>query len=134
MKVEMTGQIFITFFSIKFRKYLFSGFRVIKFLQTDRRTDGRSDFNKRFAGMRKPLILVAIACSEVRTCASRIHHHHHHHHHKHQGMDPLIPSVCKVTTALSNVSSFFQLFSFLVVCSSQYYQDHYFLPRQIRHC
>ena len=39
-------------------------------------------------------------------------------HHKHQGMDPLIRSVSKVTTALSNVSSVFQLFSFLVVCSS----------------
>ena len=42
----------------------------------------------------------------------------HHHHHKHQGLDPLIRSVSKVTTALSNVSSVFQLFSFLVVCSS----------------
>ena len=43
---------------------------------------------------------------------------HHHHHHKHQGLDPLICSVSKVTTALSNISSVFQLFSFLVVCSS----------------
>jgi len=43
--------------------------------------------------------------------------HHHHHHHKHQGMDPLNRSVSKVTAALSNVSSVFQLFSFLVVCS-----------------
>ena len=41
-----------------------------------------------------------------------------HHHHKHQGLDPLICSVSKVTTALSNVSSVFQMFSFLVVCSS----------------
>jgi len=40
-----------------------------------------------------------------------------HHHHKHQGLDPLIRSVSTVTTALSNVSSVFQLFSFLVVCS-----------------
>ena len=39
-----------------------------------------------------------------------------HHHHKHQGLDPLNRSVSKVTTALSNVSSVFQLFSFLV-CS-----------------
>ena len=39
-----------------------------------------------------------------------------HNHHKHQGLDPLIRSVSKVTTALSNVSSVFQLFSFLVVC------------------
>ena len=39
-----------------------------------------------------------------------------HHHHKHQGLDPLIRSVSKVTTALSNLSSVFQLFSFLVVC------------------
>ena len=39
-------------------------------------------------------------------------------HHKHQGLDPLIRSVSKVTTALSNVSSVFHLFSFLVVCSS----------------
>jgi len=43
---------------------------------------------------------------------------HHHHHHKHQGLDPLIRSVSKVTTALSNVSSVFQLFSSLMVCSS----------------
>ena len=43
---------------------------------------------------------------------------HHHHHHKHQGLDPLIRSVYKVTTAVSNVSSVFQLFSFLVACSS----------------
>ena len=40
-----------------------------------------------------------------------------HHHHKHQGLDPLIRSVSRVTTALANVSSVFQLFSFLVVCS-----------------
>ena len=39
------------------------------------------------------------------------------HHHKHQGLDPLIHSVSRVTTALANVSSVFQLFSFLVVCS-----------------
>ena len=32
-------------------------------------------------------------------------------------MDTLIRSVSTVTTALSNVSSVFQLFSFLVVCS-----------------
>ena len=38
-----------------------------------------------------------------------------HHHHKHQGLDPLIRSVSRVTTALANVSSVFQLFSFLVV-------------------
>jgi len=43
---------------------------------------------------------------------------HHHHHHKHQGLDPLIHSVSKVTNAFSKVSSVFQLFSFLVVCSS----------------
>jgi hypothetical protein len=40
-----------------------------------------------------------------------------HHHHKHQGLDPLIRSVSRVTTALANVSSVFQLFSFSVVCS-----------------
>jgi len=45
------------------------------------------------------------------------HHHHHHHHHKHQGLDPLIRSISRVTTALANVSSVFQLFFFLVVCS-----------------
>ena len=39
------------------------------------------------------------------------------HHHKHQGLDPLIRSVSRVTNALANVSSVFQLFSFLVVCS-----------------
>jgi len=43
--------------------------------------------------------------------------HDHHHHHKHQGLDPLIPSVSRVTAARANVSSVFQLFSFLVVCS-----------------
>ena len=40
-----------------------------------------------------------------------------HHHHKHQGLDPLIHSVSRVTVALANASSVFQLFSFLVVCS-----------------
>jgi len=40
-----------------------------------------------------------------------------HHHHKHQGLDPLIRSVSTVTTVLANVSSVFQLFFFLVVCS-----------------
>ena len=39
------------------------------------------------------------------------------HHHKHQGLDPLIHSVSRVTTVLANVSSVFQLFFFLVVCS-----------------
>jgi hypothetical protein len=46
-----------------------------------------------------------------------IHHHHYHHHHKHQGLDPLIRSVSRVTTVFANVSSVFQLFFFLVVCS-----------------
>ena len=40
-----------------------------------------------------------------------------HRHHKHQGLDPLIRPVSRVTTALANVSSVFQLFFFLVVCS-----------------
>jgi hypothetical protein len=44
-------------------------------------------------------------------------HHHHHHHHKHQGLDPLIRSVSRATTALAKFSSVFQLFFFLVVCS-----------------
>ena len=44
-------------------------------------------------------------------------HHHHHHHHKHQGLDPLIRSVSRVTAARANASSVFQLFSFLVVCN-----------------
>ena len=35
----------------------------------------------------------------------------------HQGLDPLISSVSRVTAARANVSSVFQLFSFLVVCS-----------------
>ena len=39
------------------------------------------------------------------------------HYHKHQGLDPSIRSVSTVTTAPSNASSVFQLFSFLVVCS-----------------
>jgi len=46
-----------------------------------------------------------------------VNHHDHHHHHNHQGLDPLIPSVSKVITALANVSSVFQLFSFLVIYS-----------------
>ena len=41
----------------------------------------------------------------------------HHHHHKHQGLDPLIRSVSRVTAARANASLVFQLFSFLVVCS-----------------
>jgi len=41
----------------------------------------------------------------------------HHLHHKHQGVDPLIRCVSRVTTALANVFSVFQLFSFPVVCS-----------------
>ena len=41
----------------------------------------------------------------------------HHHHHKHQGLDPLIRSISRVTAALSNTSLVFQLFSFLAVCS-----------------
>jgi hypothetical protein len=41
------------------------------------------------------------------------HHHHHHHHHKHKGLDPVIRSVSRVTTASAKVSSVFQLFSFL---------------------
>ena len=40
-----------------------------------------------------------------------------HHHHKHQGLDPLIRSVSRVTAARANASSVFQLFTFLVVCS-----------------
>jgi hypothetical protein len=40
-----------------------------------------------------------------------------HHHHKHQGLELLIRSVSRVTTVLANVSSVFQLFFFLVVCS-----------------
>jgi hypothetical protein len=39
------------------------------------------------------------------------------HHHKHQGLNPLIRSLSRVTTALASVSSVFQLFSFLVVFS-----------------
>jgi hypothetical protein len=49
-----------------------------------------------------------------------VYHHHQQqqqHHHKHRGWDPLIRSVSRVTTILANVSSVFQLFSFLVVCS-----------------
>jgi len=41
----------------------------------------------------------------------------HHRHHKHQGLDPLIRSVSRVTTTCANASSVFQLFFFLVVCS-----------------
>jgi hypothetical protein len=34
-----------------------------------------------------------------------------HHHHKHQGLDPVIRSVSRVTTAPANVSSDFQLYT-----------------------
>jgi len=44
-------------------------------------------------------------------------HHHHHQRHEHQGLDPLIRSVSRVTAARANASSVFQLHSFLVVCS-----------------
>jgi len=40
-----------------------------------------------------------------------------HCHHKHQGLDPLIHSVSRVTAACANASLVFQFFSFLVVCS-----------------
>jgi hypothetical protein len=40
-------------------------------------------------------------------CIVSYHHHHHHHphhlHHKHQGLDPVIRSVSRVTTASANV-------------------------------
>jgi hypothetical protein len=48
------------------------------------------------------------------TLASGWPHESTHHHHKHQGLDPLIRSVSRVTTFLANVSSVFQLFFFLV--------------------
>jgi len=41
----------------------------------------------------------------------------HHHHRKHQGLNPLIRSVSRVTAAHTNASSVSQLFSFLVVYS-----------------
>jgi len=50
--------------------------------------------------------------------------HHHHNHHKHQGLYPLIRSVSSVTTVLANVSSVFQLFFFLVVCSDMRYMQN----------
>jgi len=42
---------------------------------------------------------------------------HHRHYHKHKILDPLIRSVSGVINVLANVSSVFQLFSFVVVCS-----------------
>ena len=39
------------------------------------------------------------------------------HHHKHQGLDPLIRSVSRVTAVRANATLVVQLFSFLVVCS-----------------
>jgi hypothetical protein len=45
-------------------------------------------------------------------------YHHHHHHQTHQGLDPLIRSVSRVIIVLANVSSVFQLFFFVVVCSN----------------
>jgi len=41
----------------------------------------------------------------------------HHHHYKHQGLDPLIRSVSRVTTVLAYISWVFQFFFFLVICS-----------------
>jgi len=41
-----------------------------------------------------------------------------HHRHKYLGLDPLIRSVSRVTTAHTNASSVFQLFSFLAVCNA----------------
>ena len=40
-----------------------------------------------------------------------------HHHHKHKGLDPLIHSVSRVRVARANISTVFQFFSFVVVCS-----------------
>ena len=40
-----------------------------------------------------------------------------HYHHKHQGLDPLIRSISRVTAARANASSVFKLFSFSLVCS-----------------
>ena len=58
------------------------------------------------------------AVKNMASCTAIIRYHHHHHHHrKHQGLDPLIHSVSRVTAARVNASSVFQLFSFLVVCS-----------------
>jgi hypothetical protein len=51
----------------------------------------------------------------------------HHHHHKHQVFDPLIHSVSKVTTALTSVSSVFQLFSFRIVCSDMISKEFSFV-------
>jgi hypothetical protein len=71
-----------------------------------------------------PCSLIGSRCSVTRYMDSRhivvwqrVRHNKHHHHHKHQGLDPLIRSISRVTTAHANVSSVFQLFSFLVVCS-----------------
>ena len=51
----------------------------------------------------------------------------HLHHHKHQGLDSLIRSVSRVTAALANVSSVFQLFSFPVVCSGMIWKGFGFV-------
>jgi hypothetical protein len=49
------------------------------------------------------------------------------HHHKHQGLGHLARSVSGVTAALSNVSSVFQPFSFLVGCSGMILQGFCFV-------
>ena len=46
-----------------------------------------------------------------------IRRYHHYHHREHQGLDPFIRSVSRVTAARANASSVFQLFSFRLVCS-----------------
>jgi len=65
----------------------------------------------------KYLLIAKMAQKRGMHFVVKIHHHHHHHHHQHQVSDPLIRSVSTVTAARDNVSSVFQLFSFLVVCS-----------------
>ena len=55
------------------------------------------------------------------------------HHHKHQGLDPLIRSVSRVTAARANASWAFQLFSFLVVCSGMISKGFGFVAFFARH-
>jgi hypothetical protein len=77
--------------------------------------EGRGEPNVWYLIVAIPFLVSKSLKSLIYYCGH--HHHRRHHHHKHQGLDPLIHSVSRFTAALANVSSVFQLFSFLVVCS-----------------
>jgi len=84
-----------------------------QFVQTRPQRWIRTTFRCGRKTAKRDFTFVMPACLSVRPYFSK----NHHHHHKHQGLGSLNRSVSRVTAALSNVSSVFQMFSFLVVCS-----------------